>query len=149
MITWWCGLMRWRWGRLVATATGIATAVALLTALGQFLLGAQAAMTAHALRAVSVDWQVQVAAGADPAAVLRAVTATPSVTAALPVEFATTPVATANRTGQLRREPPGRLRRPGGWAAVAARRHLEYPPSHGVSGGSRGGQGTHCLGQVR
>ena len=45
-------------------------------------------MTARALRSVAVDWQVEVQPGANPAEVLRQVTAAPDVTAARPVQFA-------------------------------------------------------------
>lgn len=84
---WWRGLVTRRVTRLVACAAGIAVAVALLASLGAFLTGAQASMTARAARTVSVDWQVEVAAGADPAAVLDAVRADPGTAEALPVGY--------------------------------------------------------------
>jgi putative ABC transport system permease protein len=45
-------------------------------------------MTARALRSVAVDWQVEVQPGANPAEVLRQVTAAPDVIAARPLQFA-------------------------------------------------------------
>jgi putative ABC transport system permease protein len=85
--TWARGLARRRAGRLAAAAAAVAAAVALLASLGAFLASSQASMTARAVRDVSVDWQVQVAPGADPGAVLATVRADPGTTAALPIGF--------------------------------------------------------------
>ena len=87
-MTWTLGLLRRRLGRLAATAAGIAAAVALLACLGSFLAAAQSSMTARAVRAVVVDWQVQVQPDFSPATAMDAVRATPRVKAALPVAFA-------------------------------------------------------------
>lgn len=84
-LIWLSGLLRRRRGRLLAVTAGVALAVALLASLGAFLVGAQSTMTDRATRAVAVDWQVQVASTADPAAVLTTVAQTPGTTAALPV----------------------------------------------------------------
>lgn len=84
---WVYGLWRRRVGRLGVAATGVAIAVALLASLGAFLVSSQATMTARAVRDVSVDWQVQVQTGADPAAVLDTVRAAPGTVTALPVSF--------------------------------------------------------------
>jgi putative ABC transport system permease protein len=84
---WLHGLLRRRAGRLGMAAAGVAVAVALLASLGAFLASSQASMTARAVRDVPVDWQVQVQPGADPAAVLATVRATPGTMAALPVGF--------------------------------------------------------------
>jgi putative ABC transport system permease protein len=81
-------LLRRRWGRVAATVAGVAAAVALVACLGGFLAAAQASMTARAIRSVSVDWQVEVQPGAQPATVLDTVRSTPGVQAALPVGFA-------------------------------------------------------------
>ncbi|MEP6624452.1 MAG: ABC transporter permease, partial [Acidimicrobiia bacterium] len=88
-VTWLRGLAARRPGRLVATATGVAIAVALLASIGAFLAGSKATMTRRAVQSVAVDWQVEAQPNADPAAVLRAVAA--RAAAALPVEFAQTP----------------------------------------------------------
>ena len=59
MITLWMrGLLRRRFGRLLAAATGIAVAVALLASLGAFLSHSRATMTDRAVRGVGIDWQV-------------------------------------------------------------------------------------------
>ena len=86
--SWTLGLLRRRWGRMAATVAGVAAAVALVACLGSFLAAAQASMTARAIRSVSVDWQVEVQPGAQPATVLDTVRSTPGVQAALPVGFA-------------------------------------------------------------
>src|SRR6476469_2551126 len=86
--TWTPGLMRRRRGRLAATAAGIAAAVALLACLGSFLAAAQGAMTARAIRSVTVDWQVEVQPDTQPSTVLDTVRSAPNVQAALPVRYA-------------------------------------------------------------
>ncbi|ROO87556.1 putative ABC transport system permease protein [Actinocorallia herbida] len=87
---WLRGLLRRRPARLAATTAGIAVAVALLASLGAFLAASKATMTSRAAASVAVDWQVAVAPGADPAAVLAAVDSAPGTPAAVPVGFATT-----------------------------------------------------------
>lgn len=88
---WWRGLLRRRYGRVIAAATGIGVAVALLSSIGAFLAGAQASMTERAARSVAVDWQVEVQPGARLAAVMNMVTHTRKVRAAVPVGYADTP----------------------------------------------------------
>jgi hypothetical protein len=66
---WLGGLARRRPTRLAAAAAGIAVAVGLLASLGSFVAHSKATMTDRAIRAVAIDWQIQVASGADPAAV--------------------------------------------------------------------------------
>jgi putative ABC transport system permease protein len=88
MLIWLAGLVRRRPGRLAGTAAGVAIAVALLATLGSFLAAARADMTRRAASAVTVDWQVHLAAGADPAAAAATVAAEPGVVTALPVGYA-------------------------------------------------------------
>ncbi|MDT5161222.1 MAG: putative transport system permease protein, partial [Mycobacterium sp.] len=85
---WTVGLVRRRWGRVAATVAGVAAAVALVACLGSFLAAAQSSMTARAIRSVSVDWQIEVQPGTQPATVLETAHSTPGVLAALPVGFA-------------------------------------------------------------
>jgi putative ABC transport system permease protein len=84
---WITGLIRRRPTRLAAAAFGIAIAVALLASLGAFLAHSKATMTDRAVRSVSIDWQVQVQPGADPAGVAATVAGTPGVTASATVGF--------------------------------------------------------------
>src|ERR1700730_17794687 len=62
---WALGLIRARTGRLMGAIAGVALAIALVAALGAFLRTSTASMTEHAVAAVSIDWQVQLLAGAD------------------------------------------------------------------------------------
>ncbi|MCU1456098.1 MAG: hypothetical protein JWL73_190, partial [Actinomycetia bacterium] len=87
-LTWILGSIRRRPGRLLATAAGVAIAVALLASIGAFLAGSKATMTRRAVQTVAVDWQVEAQPGADPSAVLSTVKSRSQV--ALPVEFAQT-----------------------------------------------------------
>ncbi|MGH7748688.1 MAG: ABC transporter permease, partial [Candidatus Dormibacteria bacterium] len=98
-LLWLRGLLARRRGRLLATAAGIAMAVALLAAIGAFLNASETTMTRRTVAEVSVDWQVEAQPGADPAAVLRTVRAQRGVTAALPVGLATTTGFTATTGG--------------------------------------------------
>jgi putative ABC transport system permease protein len=92
---WLIALLRRHAWRLLATATGVTAAVALVAALGSFLAASEATMTARAIRTVPVDWQVEIQPGADPAQVLAATAAAPQVRVALPVNFATVSGLTA------------------------------------------------------
>ena len=88
---WLGGLLRRAPLRLLAAAGGIAVGVALVAGLGGFLVSSEATMTQRASGQVAVDWQVQVASGADPAAVLEATRSAPGTVTALPVGFADSP----------------------------------------------------------
>lgn len=85
---WLVGLVRKSPTRLLAAAAGIAIAVALVAGLGSFLVSSQATMTQRAAAQVAVDWQVQVAADRNPAAVLKAVQSAPGTVTAVSVGFA-------------------------------------------------------------
>lgn len=89
-LTWLAGSIRRRGGRMALTAAGVAIAVALLGSLGAFLAGSRATMTTRAIARVAVDWQVQAAAGSDPASVAARVKSFPGVTATEPVAFGAT-----------------------------------------------------------
>jgi putative ABC transport system permease protein len=93
--SWVGGLVRRRTGRLVAVATGVVTAVALLAAIGAFLASSRATMTDRAIARVAVDWQVQVAAGADPARVAAVVADQPGTAVTDRVDFASVPALSA------------------------------------------------------
>ncbi|MFE2842131.1 FtsX-like permease family protein [Streptomyces scopuliridis] len=104
---WLSGLLRVRGGRLLATASGVMVAVALLSLLGGFLSQTRATMTSQSVRTVSVDWQVQVADGADPNAVLSTVRGLDGTKAALPVGYAGTSGLEARTGGTLQTTGPG------------------------------------------
>jgi putative ABC transport system permease protein len=100
-VTWLSGLLSRRRGRLVATALGVATAVALLASIGTFLSSTTQKMTQRAIHRVPVDWQVEAQAGTDPNQVLQQVRTYPGVTAAQPVRFAPAPHLVANTAGSV------------------------------------------------
>jgi putative ABC transport system permease protein len=104
---WLAGLLRVRGGRLLGAAAGVATAVALLAALGGFLSTTRATMTQESVRGVAVDWQVQVASGADAGSVLTTVGHTPGTRAALPVGYADTSGLAATTGGTSQTTGPG------------------------------------------
>ncbi|MDQ1467209.1 MAG: putative transport system permease protein, partial [Actinomycetota bacterium] len=89
-LVWVRGQIRRRAGRVAATATGVAVAVALLASLGTFLAHSKATMTQRSVANVPVDWQVETVATGGGPQLLRAVRAYPGVQAALPVEFGQT-----------------------------------------------------------
>ncbi|PRZ43990.1 putative ABC transport system permease protein [Antricoccus suffuscus] len=92
MIGSWCiGLVRRERGRLLGTAVGIAVAVALLASLGSFMSSAKATMTKQATTGIGVDWQVEVAPGANATDVLTKVRAEPGTVRAAEVGYATSP----------------------------------------------------------
>ncbi|MFE4173875.1 FtsX-like permease family protein [Streptomyces sp. NPDC056909] len=104
---WLSGLLRVRGGRLLATASGVMVAVALLSVLGGFLSTTRANMTSQSVRSVSVDWQVQVADGADPTGVLSTVRALAGTKKALPVGYGQTDGLDARTGGTLQSTGPG------------------------------------------
>ncbi|MFD7899991.1 FtsX-like permease family protein [Streptomyces sp. NPDC059743] len=104
---WLSGLLRVRGGRLLATASGVMVAVALLSVLGGFLSTTRATMTSQSVRSVSADWQVQVADGADPNGVLSAVRALAGTKKALPVGYGQTEGLDARTGGTLQSTGPG------------------------------------------
>jgi putative ABC transport system permease protein len=96
---WLPALLRRQPARLLGAAIGVAIAVALLASLGAFLAHAKASMTSRAVRSVSVDWQVQVAASGDPAKVAALVAHTPSVQVSRTVGFTQAPGLSATTGG--------------------------------------------------
>ncbi|MDP9116987.1 MAG: FtsX-like permease family protein [Actinomycetota bacterium] len=96
---WLPAILRRQPARLMGAAVGVAIAVALLASLGTFLAQAKSSMTARAIRSVSVDWQVQVGAGADPQSVAALVAKSPNVQASQTVGFAHVPGLSATTGG--------------------------------------------------
>jgi len=105
-LIWIAGLVRRRGGRLIATAAGVALAVALIASLGTFLTASQATMTQRALRSVAVDWQVEVHHGADATNVGKLIS-TSGVNAVEPVALATTTGFQATIDGSTQTTGPG------------------------------------------
>ncbi|MFY9914641.1 MAG: FtsX-like permease family protein [Nocardioidaceae bacterium] len=106
-LLWLKGLLARRSGRLIATATGIAIAVALFASLGAFLTASKATMTQRAARSVAVDWQVAVAHPADATKVLKVLKSDPDTTATAVVGFAPTSGLTAHTGGTTQQTGSG------------------------------------------
>src|SRR5262245_27064377 len=104
---WIQGLIARRRGRLVATAAGVAVAVALLASIGAFLSGTSASMTERAASRVPLDWQVEGQAGSDARSLLRQVRRFPFVTVALPVGYGSAAGFTARSQGEIANTGPG------------------------------------------
>ncbi len=106
-LIWLRGLLTQRAGRLLAAATGIGIAVALLASLGAFFTASKATMTSRAIASVAVDWQVEVQANTAPSDVLKALNADSGTVAALPVGFAQTTGLKATTAGTTQTTGPG------------------------------------------
>ncbi len=88
VILWIRSLLRTTLGRMIATGMGIALGVALLAVLGVFGASASATMTRHAIANVPVDWQIEIAPGADRSAIERALADSGAAKVVRPVEYA-------------------------------------------------------------
>ena len=108
-LLWLTGLIRRRPARLVASAVGIAIAVALLAGLGGFLVDSEQTMTARAADGVAVDWQVQVAPNGDPAAVASQLRADHRNRAVVPVSFGDATGLSATTGGTQQQTGAGRV----------------------------------------
>ena len=119
VLTWLWGLLKRRPVRLAGAVAGVAVAVALLGSLGAFFAASKAHMTRQAAAGVIVDWQVQIAPGADLASAARVIAATPGVIRSLPVGYAPATGLTASTGGTVQTTGPGQvLGLPPGYAAA-------------------------------
>jgi putative ABC transport system permease protein len=101
-VTWLAGLLRRRTGRMIGQIVGVAIAVLLFASLGAFFTASRASMTARAVAAVPVDWQVQLARGTSPTRAIATVQAAPGVSQVAPVSYAETTGLAARRGGTAR-----------------------------------------------
>jgi putative ABC transport system permease protein len=108
-LTWLRGLVAHRRSRLLATAAGVAVAVALLASIGTFLSSTTSKMTERAIARVPIDWQVEAQQGAAPRDVLAQVKGDPRVRRALPVQFAPTTGLRASANGSTQATGPGKV----------------------------------------
>jgi putative ABC transport system permease protein len=63
--TWLSGLVRRRYGRMLPAVLGVSLTIALLSILGIFINASAATMTRRALGDVPIDWQIELARGAN------------------------------------------------------------------------------------
>ncbi len=106
-LTWIRGLLARRRGRLLAAASGVAIAVALLASIGSFLASSKATMTRRAVADVPVDWQVETQPGANASVVARTVASHPGVARASDVGFAQSTGFEATVSGTTQTTGPG------------------------------------------
>lgn len=106
---WIGGVLARRAARVVGSMAGIALTVALLAALGQFLAGAGASMTARAVSAVPVDWQVQLMPGADVAAIRAELDKAAAIQTVQPVRYADAAGFEADTGGTHQTTGPGKV----------------------------------------
>jgi putative ABC transport system permease protein len=107
VVTWLGGLLRRRAGRMVGQSVGVALAVLLLAALGTFFTSSRATMTEQAVRAVPVDWQVQISPGTPVDKVAAVVARSADVTASAPVGYADTSGLSSRSAGTVQTTGPG------------------------------------------
>ena len=112
VLTWLWGLLKRRPVRLAGAVTGIAIAVALLGSLGAFFAASKAHMTRQAAAGVIVDWQVQMAPGANLAPAAHVIAAAPGVVKSLPVGYAPATGFTAATAGTVQTTGPRSGARP-------------------------------------
>lgn len=106
---WISGLMRRRRARLVGAALGVAVAVTILASLGSFFAASKARMTAGAIAAVPVDWQVELTPGTDVARAEQTIAEAPGVVAEQPIGFADTTGFRATTGGSTQTTGPGKV----------------------------------------
>src|SRR4051812_50190089 len=121
-LTWVRGILARRPGRVVATATGVAIAVALLASIGAFLSSTESKMTKRAIERVPVDWQVEAQTGSNVRPVQAATRAFPRVKGARPVGFSPTPGPPPHAGGSSPAAGPGQGPR------LAPRHAQTHPP---------------------
>jgi len=106
---WTFGLLRARFGSLLGAAGGVALAVALLASLGAFVRASTASMTARAIAAIPVDWQIQLLVGADRVVIEDAVRKAASVRKAEWVGYADVKGLEAATGGTVQLTGPGQV----------------------------------------
>jgi putative ABC transport system permease protein len=87
-LLWLKSLLRTTAGRIAAMSVGVALAVSLMAMLGIFIASAADTMTARAVSNVPVDWQVEIAPGADRATIEQALAKATAVPTVRAVEYA-------------------------------------------------------------
>ena len=106
---WLNGFLRRRLDLILGSAAGVALAVALLALLGAFLVTSGRSMTARSIAAVPVDWQIQLATGADAKFVIDALGQATAYRKIEPVGYADTAGFTARTGGTVQTTGPGKV----------------------------------------
>jgi putative ABC transport system permease protein len=108
-LIWLRGLLRQRRGTLAGVIAGIAVSVALVATLAGFFTDTQANMTRQAIADVAVDWQVQLAPGADPSQGIAELARSPGYNSAFQVGYFDTPGFQATEGGTVQVTGPGKV----------------------------------------
>ena len=108
-LLWLSGILRSFSARLAGAALGVALTVALIGALGAEIASSAASMTRQAIAGVGVDWQVQIASGADANAVLAAVAQATRSSATKRVWYAGVGGMQSDRGGTTQTTGPGKV----------------------------------------
>ncbi|MDN5927073.1 MAG: ABC transporter permease [Hyphomicrobiales bacterium] len=108
-LLWIRGVLARRFLRVAGAAAGVALATALLVTMTLFLLNASASMTARAVSAVPIDWQVQVIPGADAGAIGKALAQTSKVKAVHHAQYADIAGFQARTGGTTQTTGPGQV----------------------------------------
>lgn len=108
-LLWVRGIIARRFLRVAGSTAGVALAVALLAVVGLFLVNASNSMTARAVSAVPIDWQVQVIPGADPDLIGQALSGAARVKAVHRVRYADVAGFEAQAGGTTQTTGPGQV----------------------------------------
>ena len=106
---WLIGLAKARTLSLLGTIIGIAVTVALMAALGAFMQSSGAAMTAHAVAGLPIDWQIELVSGADPQAIRQAIGIAAALSRTAQVTYANVDGFEAANNGSVQVTGPGRV----------------------------------------
>ena len=106
---WISGLFKRRATRLVGSALGVAVTVGLLGALITFLVDSSATMTARAINAVPIDWQIELVPSANREDILKAIHSSSAVKAVSEADFAKVDGFEAATGGTVQTTGPGKV----------------------------------------
>ena len=106
---WIKGAVKHRWQHQLLCAAGIAAATALIGTIGVFGIASGDTMTARALSAVPLDWQVALAAGADAPDLMAKLAAAAPVRAARVVGYADAASLSATNGGTVQTTGAGQI----------------------------------------
>lgn len=108
-LLWVRGILARRFLRVAGSTAGVALAVMLLAVVGLFLVNANNSMTARAISAVPIDWQVQVIPGANPDLVGKALVDAAPVKSVQRVRYADVAGFEAQTGGTTQTTGPGQV----------------------------------------
>jgi putative ABC transport system permease protein len=106
---WLNGFLRRRLDLILGSAAGVALAVALLALLGAFLVTSGRSMTARSIAAVPVDWQIQLAPGADVKLAIDTLGQAAAYRKLEPVGYADAAGFAAHTGGTVQKTGPGKV----------------------------------------